>query len=70
MARTHAAYRLRRQADQISDDHECAYGNKGGHADGEQDPEELDLLVEAAHCSTLAPACYPPVAEASAIVLF
>ena len=90
---------LRRQADQVSDDHECANGNESGHADGEQNPKKMDLLgaeVEAAHCSSAgqaalrsatqrdiaverrrpsqdsgpAPLYYPPVAGASAAVLF
>ena len=55
---------LRRQADQISYEHECANGNKSGYADGEQSPKKMNPLgaeVKAAHLfrsrSYLLPAC-------------
>ena len=44
---------LFRQADQVSDGHECAGADESRQADGEQDPEKFDLLVaeaEAVHC--------------------
>jgi len=46
---------LLRQAEQVSDGQECAYANEGRQADGEENPQKLDLLgfeVDDPHCSS------------------
>ena len=46
---------LLRQADQVSDGHECAYANESRQADGEEYPQKLDLLgfeIDDPHCSS------------------
>ena len=46
---------LLRQAEKVSDGHECAYANESRQADGEEYPQKLDLLgfeVDDPHCSS------------------
>jgi hypothetical protein len=50
-----ACIRLLVQADQVSDDNECAHANESRHADREQDPDKFNLFgveVKDAHCSS------------------
>ena len=67
-----ALVQLRRQANQVLYEHECAHGNKSGYADGEQSPRKMNLRGAGGPriCSGPAPTCYLLVAGASAAVLF
>ena len=57
---------LLRQAEQVSDGQECAYANEGRQADGEENPQKLDLLgfeVDDPHGSSAQTVCLCPATQ-------